>query len=55
MGAASRSQLAAVTKILPPYALTYDPNSIKQLGKVFQQGLSGAGGGYYGPQYPVQP
>ena len=45
-----------MTKILPPYALTYDPNSIKQLGKVFQQAcLSGAGGGYYGPQYPVQP
>ena len=54
--AASRSQFAAVTKILPPYALTYDPNSVKQLGKAFQQaGLSGAGGGYYGPQYPVQP
>ena len=54
--AASRSQLAAVTKILPPYALTYDPNSVKQLGKAFQQaGLSGAGGNYYGSQYPVQP
>ena len=54
--AVSRSQLAGVTKILPPYALTYDPNSVKQLGKAFQQaGLSGAGGGYYGPQYPVQP
>ncbi len=49
-------QLAALTKNLPAYSLTYDPNSVPQLGKAFQQaGLTGAGGGYYGPQYPVQP
>jgi cytochrome c oxidase subunit 2 len=54
--ASTKVQLAALTKNLPPYSLTYDPNSISQLGKAFQQaGLTGAGGGYYGPQYPVQP
>jgi cytochrome c oxidase subunit II len=54
--ATTRTQLAALTRILPPYALVYDPNSIAQLGKAFQQaGLSGAGGNYYGGQYPVQP
>jgi cytochrome c oxidase subunit II len=59
--AASRVQLAALTKILPPYALVYDPNSVKQLGKAFTAappagaGLTGAGGNYYGSQYPVQP
>jgi cytochrome c oxidase subunit II len=53
---ASETQLAALTSNLPPYALTYDANSVKQLGKAFAQaGLSGAGGNYYGPQYPVQP
>jgi cytochrome c oxidase subunit II len=54
--AATKTQLAALTAQLPPFALTYDANSITQLGKVFRQaGLSGAGGGYYGPQYPAQP
>ncbi|HYY18137.1 MAG TPA: cytochrome c oxidase subunit II [Streptosporangiaceae bacterium] len=54
--AATRVQLAALTRNLPPYSLTYDPNSVSQLGKAFHQaGLFGAGGGYYGPQYPVQP
>ena len=54
--ATARTQLAALTKELPPYTLTYDPNAVAQLGKVFQKaGLSGAGGGFYGSQYPVQP
>jgi cytochrome c oxidase subunit 2 len=54
--ASTRTQLAALTSNLPPYTLTYDPNAVAQLGKVFQKaGLSGAGGGFYGPQYPVQP
>jgi cytochrome c oxidase subunit 2 len=54
-------QLAALTKNLPPYALTYDANQIPQLGTSFTApppkgaGLTGAGGGYYGGQYPVQP
>jgi cytochrome c oxidase subunit II len=54
--AATRAQLASLTAILPPYSLTYDPNAVAQLGKAFHQaGLSGAGGNYYGSQYPVQP
>jgi cytochrome c oxidase subunit 2 len=59
--AATRTQLVALTKNLPPYALTYDANQVSQLGKAFTAappagaGLSGAGGNYYGSQYPVQP
>jgi cytochrome c oxidase subunit II len=54
--AATRVQLAALTRILPPYALTYDANSVQQLGAAFAKaGLTGAGGNYYGGQYPVQP
>jgi cytochrome c oxidase subunit 2 len=34
---------AAVTKLLPKYATVYSPDS------------DGAGGAYYGPQYPVGP
>jgi cytochrome c oxidase subunit II len=49
-------KLASVTKLLPPYALTYDPTVIKTLGPVLVKlGLTGAGGGFYGPQVPVQP
>jgi hypothetical protein len=45
-----------VTKILPPYALTYDPTDIANLGKVLGQlGIGGAGGGYYPPNDPEQP
>ena len=52
----TEAQLAALTKQLPPYALTYDANQVPQLGKAFHQaGLFGAGGNYYGSQYPVQP
>ena len=54
--AASRVQLAALTAILPPYSLTYNPDQISQLSKAFTSvGLIGAGGNYYGKQYPVQP
>jgi cytochrome c oxidase subunit II len=50
------TQLAAVTKLLPPYALTYDPTVVNNMGKVDQQlGLTGAGGGYYNPADPEQP
>jgi cytochrome c oxidase subunit II len=53
---ASKTQLAALTRNLPSYALTYDANQVSQLGKAFAKlGLTGAGGNYYGPQYPVQP
>jgi cytochrome c oxidase subunit 2 len=52
----TRTQLAAVTKLLPPYALTYDPTVISNLGKVNTElGLTGAGGGYYNPADPEQP
>ncbi len=48
-------QLASVTKLLPPYAPTYDPTTLN-LGKVNQAlGLTGAGGGYYNPADPEQP
>jgi cytochrome c oxidase subunit 2 len=53
---ATEIQLAAVTKILPPYALTYDPTVLANVGKVNQQlGLTSAGGGYYNPADPEQP
>ena len=49
-------QLAAVTKLLPPYSLTYDPTQIATLGPVLVKlGLTGAGGGYYSPNDPEQP
>jgi cytochrome c oxidase subunit II len=50
-------QLAAVTKQLPPYALTYDPTVVPQLGKdiVKVAGITGANGYYYNPGDPVQP
>jgi cytochrome c oxidase subunit II len=51
----TKVQLAAVTKILPPYALTYDPTTIPA-GKVNTAlGLTSAGGGYYNPADPEQP
>jgi cytochrome c oxidase subunit 2 len=51
----TETQLASVTKLLPPYALTYDPTTLK-LGKVNQElGLTGAGGGFYNPADPEQP
>jgi cytochrome c oxidase subunit II len=52
----TETQLAAVTKLLPPYALSYDPTVVASMGKVNQQlGLTGAGGGYYNPADPEQP
>jgi cytochrome c oxidase subunit 2 len=53
---ATAISLAAVTKILPPYALTYDPTVLAKVGKVNEElGLTSAGGGYYNPADPVQP
>jgi cytochrome c oxidase subunit 2 len=42
---------------LPPYALTYDPTVIPQLGKQLTKvaGITGANGYYYPPSDPVQP
>jgi hypothetical protein len=52
----TETQLASVTKMLPPYAATYDPTDIASLGKVLVQlGIGGAGGGYYNPNDPEQP
>jgi cytochrome c oxidase subunit 2 len=52
----TETQLASVTKMLPPYAATYDPTDIANLGKVLVQlGIGGAGGGYYNPLDPEQP
>ena len=49
-------QLASVTKILPPFSLTYDPTVVPNFGKVLTElGLTGAGGGYYSPNDPEQP
>jgi cytochrome c oxidase subunit II len=53
---ATEVRLASLTRLLPPYALTYDPTTIKTLGPVLVKlGLTGAGGGYYGPQYVAGP
>jgi cytochrome c oxidase subunit II len=52
----TQTQLASVTKLLPPYALSYNPDLIPQLGQALTSGgLTGAGGQYYGSQYLVQP
>jgi cytochrome c oxidase subunit II len=52
----TETQLASVTKMLPPYASTYDPTAIANLGKVLVQlGIGGSGGGYYPPNDPEQP
>lgn len=52
---AAKTQLASVTKLLPPYALTYDPTTIPA-GKInVALGLTSAGGGYYNPADPEQP
>jgi cytochrome c oxidase subunit 2 len=52
----TETKLASLTKILPPYALTYDPTVIPNIGKVLVQlGITSAGGGYYNPNDPEQP
>ena len=52
----TETQLASLTKQLPPYALTYDPTVIPNIGKVLVQlGITSAGGGYYNPNDPEQP
>jgi cytochrome c oxidase subunit II len=55
--ATTEKQMATVTKQLPPYATTYDPTVIPQLGKdlVKVAGITGASGYYYPPSDPVQP
>ena len=56
-GVQSKEQADGILAALPPYALTYDPTVIPQLGKnlVTIVGLTGSPGYYYGPANPVQP
>jgi cytochrome c oxidase subunit II len=52
----TETQLASVTKILPPYALTYDPTVVAQMSKAMvAAGLTGGAGLYYPPNDPAQP
>jgi cytochrome c oxidase subunit II len=49
-------QLASITKMLPPYATSYDPTTVAELNKAMQKaGITGANGLYYPPQDPVEP
>jgi cytochrome c oxidase subunit 2 len=52
----SEVQLASITKMLPPFALTYDPTNVPVLSQVLiKLGLTGAGGGYYNSNDLEQP
>jgi cytochrome c oxidase subunit II len=51
-----QTHLAAVTKMLPPYALTYDPTVVPQINAAMAKaGIAGGNGYYYPPQDPGQP
>jgi cytochrome c oxidase subunit II len=51
-----QTHLAAVTKMLPPYALTYDPTVVPNINKAMAKaGIAGANGYYYPPNDPEQP
>jgi cytochrome c oxidase subunit 2 len=53
---ATEVRLAAITRMLPAYATTYDPTVIPQINKAMAKaGIGGAPGYYYPPQDPVQP
>ena len=56
-GVQAKEQSDGVLAALPPYALTYDPTVIPQLGKnlVTIDGITGAAGYYYPPGNPVTP
>jgi len=56
-GVRATEQSNGVLAALPPFALTYDPTVIPQLGKALTQivGVTGAPGYYYGPANPVTP
>ena len=56
-GVQAKEQSDGVLAALPPFALTYDPTVIPQLGKNLTKvvGITGAPGYYYGPANPVQP
>jgi hypothetical protein len=48
---------SGLLRALPPYALTYDPTVVPQLGAsiVKIDGITGGAGYYYPPQDPVTP
>jgi hypothetical protein len=53
----AKEQADGVLAALPPYALTYDPTVVPQLGKNLPKidGITGAAGYYYPPSDPVTP
>jgi cytochrome c oxidase subunit II len=52
----TETKLASITKLLPPYATSYDPTTIATINKAMAKaGIAGANGYYYPPQDPVQP
>lgn len=52
----TETQLASITKLLPPYATTYDPTVIPNINKAMAKaGIAGANGYYYPPNDPAQP
>jgi cytochrome c oxidase subunit 2 len=54
--AKTKTQLASITAILPPYATSYDPTVVPQINKALAKaGITGANGFYYPPNDPVQP
>ena len=56
-GVQAKERADGLLAALPPYALTYDPTVIPQLGNglTVVLGVTGAAGYYYPPNYPVQP
>jgi cytochrome c oxidase subunit 2 len=56
-GTQAKESSNGILAALPPYATTYDPTVIPQLGKSLVKivGVTGAPGLYYPPQDPVQP
>ena len=56
-GVQAKEQSDGVLAALPPYALTYDPTVVPQLGKNLPaiDGITGAAGYYYPPGDPVTP
>ena len=54
--ARTEARLAPITRMLPPYATTYDPTVVPTINKAMAKaGIAGANGYYYPPQDPAQP
>jgi cytochrome c oxidase subunit 2 len=56
-GVQAKEQANGILAALPPYALTYDPTVIPQMGKnlIKIDGITGGAGYYYPPSDPVTP